>query len=397
MITLSDTLSFNRNTTATYWGSDGLLKMAAIGELRQEYDPATLDLRGILIEAISITNSLLNNRNLVGVNWSSTGTIASAKDEIGLEGNVNTAHTITDSDTGVASYIEQDIPIGNNGNLHSAYLYLKKTASQDPVNPAIQVSLTGGTAEVIESDDLSLFDGTLTENQTSGSVKFVEDYGDWWRIYFSPTNNSTGNTNLNFRIYPAGLTASDTNSIIYDYGQVVLDGDFNNQLPPCNPIETTNSAGVRGGDTLLLNRWKEYPNYTGTFIGIFNKRYSSSNNGRIFSGDNSDSVFDSNDGVIGTIGSGSRLSTTNAFDLGTDFNSGVTWDVSGRSICLDGGTVKTDSEDVTNTTFNPANDWVFGKRKSNDVYNSGPLYIKSLDHYPFRITDQQLQSILYKY
>lgn len=55
--------SFSRNSTGTYWDSDKVLKIAAINEPRFNYNPATSEFEGILIEPAS-TNLLLNSETL---------------------------------------------------------------------------------------------------------------------------------------------------------------------------------------------------------------------------------------------------------------------------------------------------------------------------------------------
>lgn len=56
-------LTFTRASTATYIGSDGLLKTAAVDVPRFDYDPITLACKGLLIEG-SRTNLLLNSATL---------------------------------------------------------------------------------------------------------------------------------------------------------------------------------------------------------------------------------------------------------------------------------------------------------------------------------------------
>ena len=43
-------VTFTRSSTATYYGSDGLLKTASANEPRYDYDPVTLQLRGLLLD-----------------------------------------------------------------------------------------------------------------------------------------------------------------------------------------------------------------------------------------------------------------------------------------------------------------------------------------------------------
>lgn len=60
---LAPYVTFTRSSTATYYGSDGLLKTAAANEPRYDYDPVTLQLRGLLIEE-QRTNLLLDSASL---------------------------------------------------------------------------------------------------------------------------------------------------------------------------------------------------------------------------------------------------------------------------------------------------------------------------------------------
>lgn len=73
-------LTFTRASTATYIGSDGLLKTAAANEPRFDYDPVTLACKGLLIEGAR-TNSIRNNTmqgavsgtpGTMPINWATT-------------------------------------------------------------------------------------------------------------------------------------------------------------------------------------------------------------------------------------------------------------------------------------------------------------------------------------
>lgn len=61
--TFAEMLTFTRAGSATYFGPDGLMKTAAADQPRLDYDPATLQPRGLLIEE-SRTNLLLNSATL---------------------------------------------------------------------------------------------------------------------------------------------------------------------------------------------------------------------------------------------------------------------------------------------------------------------------------------------
>jgi hypothetical protein len=61
--TLSPLLTFTRASTATYFDSAGVMQTAAVNAPRWDYDPATLALRGLLLED-QRTNLLLNSATL---------------------------------------------------------------------------------------------------------------------------------------------------------------------------------------------------------------------------------------------------------------------------------------------------------------------------------------------
>lgn len=60
---LDPKVTFTRASTATYFGSDGLLKIAAVDVPRFDYGPVTMQPKGMLIEE-SRTNILLNSAAL---------------------------------------------------------------------------------------------------------------------------------------------------------------------------------------------------------------------------------------------------------------------------------------------------------------------------------------------
>jgi hypothetical protein len=70
---LDPRISFTRASTATYFNSAGTLTSAAINEARFDYNPSTLEARGLLIEEAR-TNSIRNN-TMVGAVAGTPGTL----------------------------------------------------------------------------------------------------------------------------------------------------------------------------------------------------------------------------------------------------------------------------------------------------------------------------------
>jgi hypothetical protein len=93
-------VTLTRSTTGTRFNSSGVLVTEAIDTARFDYDPATLALRGLLVEASS-TNLLTNSGALSGTGWSArvaTATVNNATSPLGT----TTATLITATATGTS-------------------------------------------------------------------------------------------------------------------------------------------------------------------------------------------------------------------------------------------------------------------------------------------------------
>jgi len=66
---------FTRASTGTYYNASGVLVSAAINTPRFDYDPVTLQLKGLLLEDAS-TNLLLQSGNMASANWPPVGSVA---------------------------------------------------------------------------------------------------------------------------------------------------------------------------------------------------------------------------------------------------------------------------------------------------------------------------------
>jgi hypothetical protein len=65
---LDSKITFNRSTTGTYVGSNGLIQTAAVDVPRFDYDPVTLAIRGLLVEDAR-TNVLLYSQSFGTAPW----------------------------------------------------------------------------------------------------------------------------------------------------------------------------------------------------------------------------------------------------------------------------------------------------------------------------------------
>ncbi|CAO3403499.1 phage head spike fiber domain-containing protein [Azospirillum palustre] len=87
-------ISFTRASTATYFDANGVMQAAAINQPRFDFDPATLQPRGVLIEA-QATNFLVRSREFGAANWFTFGTVSVAADAALAPDGTMTADRLT--------------------------------------------------------------------------------------------------------------------------------------------------------------------------------------------------------------------------------------------------------------------------------------------------------------
>jgi hypothetical protein len=87
-------ITFTRNSNATFFDADGVLQTATTNAPRFDHDPASSNVsRGLLIEEAR-TNLLLHSADLSNAAWTKTD-ITAAKDQTGINGAANSASSIT--------------------------------------------------------------------------------------------------------------------------------------------------------------------------------------------------------------------------------------------------------------------------------------------------------------
>lgn len=116
--------------------------------------------------------------------------------EIAPDGTA-TATTIQDSSTSSYQNISRSFTISSaTVDTYSLSLYVKKTSGGTAAGFAVNTSLTGGTTSVNSNQRLNTDSGVVT------GASVISD-GDYWRMYWTITNNTSGNNLLGMTVYPA--------------------------------------------------------------------------------------------------------------------------------------------------------------------------------------------------
>ncbi len=239
--------SFTRGSTATYFDSDGLMKTAATGVPRVEYDPVTRSPKGLLLEPAG-TNQALRSSNfsttwtLVGGNV--TAGVATAPDGTVsmtslIEDTGNTQHSLRQSSLAVTSGTTYTFSIfaSERANANKRYLILLLQSGQF------------GADSYITAD---LATGTFTTTGVPVAAGMIPVGGGIYRIWVAATATGTGSTQAAYFISNSssgsvGSYAGDGTS-----GFNIWGAQFEAGGSPSSYIPTVASAVARAADNYAL-------------------------------------------------------------------------------------------------------------------------------------------------
>lgn len=198
-------VAFARSTTGTYIDRYGVLQTAAINEPRFEKN-------GLLIEGAS-TNLLPRSEEFDNAAWGKIGTTVVTADDIAAPDESVTADKIDDQDAGSASYVQEGETVADDSEAHTFSVFLKQGTA---AITQIGLSYTGGSSV---DGRISLTWATLAITESGPVDTFtIEILADGWvRLTIVVSNNGSGNTSSQARIYPAGQTLADTGTV-YAWG-----------------------------------------------------------------------------------------------------------------------------------------------------------------------------------
>jgi hypothetical protein len=260
---LDPRITFTRGTTATFVGSNGLIQSAAVNAPRFDYDPATLQPRGLLVEE-QRTNLALYSNTFSDATWIAVVTKnLVANNAMGPDGAMS-ASTITDNSTTAFEGIRQNFTVPNDTTTYVFSIYVAKTSGGTSSTFGVNLSLTGGTSA-------TSFMRVNTDNGVRlNGLGTVQDAGSFWRISSTITNNATGNVALGFSVYPATAGNGILGDVVTATGSAVIWGaqievaTFATSYIPTVASTVTRSADVTTMTGTNFSQW--YNQIEGTFV-----------------------------------------------------------------------------------------------------------------------------------
>lgn len=328
---LDPRIDFNRNSIATYVGSNGLIKTARIQQPRLDHNPTTLEPKGLLIEDVS-TNIRTNSEDTTA--WGSNlGMTVTGNTTMAPDGAITADSWIENSSgygSGFSSRWKEWSFSATNGYIYTLSAFVK------PNGRRYVACYFFGDNNVFGGQEIwfDLQTGTvLSDSGVTSSRPTIDRYPNGWcRISASRQSgaSSTGYFAIRFApTYPLTSYTGDGSSGIYVWGVQVEDSGWMTSYIP-----TTGSTATRAKEYATMNgvnvtSW--YNQRGGTWIGTSygpSNDYTNGTNHHIFqmspSNLNQDQSYQVRfDGLTGLTSWGSFTSVTDQWSFGPTGLSGT--------------------------------------------------------------------------
>lgn len=385
---LAPYVTFTRSSTATRYNSAGLLETVAANAPRYDYDPATLQLRGLLIEE-QRTNIQPRSQEFNNSTWIKFGATVIQNAETAPDGSLTAHKLVEDSATG----------------LHYAYALHTLTANTTysmsvyaKAGERSRFQLAGATpawgSSITATFDLST--GQVVQSSwTSASIVAVG--GGWYRCTVIGQSAASPVSSQAFQIplIASGTSqsyAGDGTSGIYLWGAQLEAGAFATSYIP-----TTTAAVTRAADAATISDLSSvgYNAVEGSFFaqGSFNQVGNATRIINVFDGSYANQIYFIRSSLsIYSLSSGSGGTQDGSAFAGTSsaslFKLAGAYKVNDYAASLNGGSVGTDSSVQVPIGLNQA---IIGSTRPNTEVING--HIRRLRYYPRRLTNAQLQAL----
>ena len=233
----------SRASTATYVGSGGLIKSAAIDAARMNYNPTNLSVAPKLLVEAASTNLLTYSEDFSNAAWTKTRASITPNAAVAPDGTMTADKLVEDTTATNSHFVFQDKSI-TAGSIQTMSVYVK--AGERSV---IQLNLTnvgsdGAFARFDLSSGVIITAATILGAGSSASSSIVALGNGWYRCILSCIINSTSTTaHCSAFLYLNGSSyTGDGTSGLYIWGAQLESGNLSSYIP------TTTAAVTRAAD-----------------------------------------------------------------------------------------------------------------------------------------------------
>lgn len=199
------------------------------------------------------TNLLLRSEELDNAAWTNVGTPTVSANVWPAPNQTLTADGIIDNSGAELRGRAQAVTVANNSAAYVASVYVRKaTAAPTTQFQHLTMAFSGGTP-VTCTVALNRFTGAVVRS-ADAEYATAESFGDYWRLWVTGSNNSSGNTTCTVSCYPAGADTLSATPSVSGTGEDV--GHWGSMLntgrQPSSYKPTTSASAARAADGLYF-------------------------------------------------------------------------------------------------------------------------------------------------
>lgn len=237
-------ITFTRASSATYFNSTGVLTTAASNAPRFDYDPVTLQPKGLLIEE-QRTNLLTHSEQFDNAAWTQTATTVTVNSTTAPDGVMSADKIVESSATSVHSVQQQGVASSASGVAYTLTMYLKAAERGFAF-----IGLGGAGFVSVPYASVNLNTGAMAvTNGFPTAYSAISSGGGWWRVVITGTTTAVGSVVADIRTSIDGVWANrtytgDGTSGLYIWGAQLEAGSFGTSYIPTTSAQATRAADV---------------------------------------------------------------------------------------------------------------------------------------------------------
>lgn len=239
-VAVTDTGTFSRASTATYWDANGVLQTAAVDEPRWQWDPATGEFEGLLVED-EATNLLTYSAQFDDAAWTKTRSSVSANAVVAPDGTTTSDKLVEDTSVTTTHLLSRSL------TFTAGLSYVLSVFFKPAERPAIELRFASGAFSSNQAMEFDADTGVTTVAAGTPTGSMLELADGWWYCTMTATAATTASSAINLRISNGATTAytGDGVSGIYIWGAQLEVGTESTSYIP-----TTGTAVLRYADDL---------------------------------------------------------------------------------------------------------------------------------------------------
>ena len=251
-IVITDTGSFSRASTATYYGSDGLIKTAAVDAPRLNYNPENLSAGPSFLIEPAATNLLTYSEQFDDASWTKNASTVSSNISVSPAGSLTADKLVEDATSNYHTVFKANS--FTSGTAYTVTIYAKAAERN-------YVTISAGNVTTFPCRaTFDLQTGTVAST-VSGTASITAVGNGWYKCSVTGTAGATSSTGMNFAVGSTGSYVTYTGdgySGIYIWGAQLETGSVATSYIPTLASQVTRAADINTASLLSTAPENDY-------------------------------------------------------------------------------------------------------------------------------------------